>query len=64
MAVWALDQRGARIEAQLYYRVVAEAGEVELANADMTASQSWGCGVDSSTGQRPTAFFHCRLSDR
>ena len=40
--VWALEQHNARVETQLFGRVVAEVGEVELGNADVTASQSQG----------------------
>ena len=40
VAVRALEQGDARIQTQFYCRVVAEAGEVELTDADGTASQS------------------------
>ena len=42
MAVWALKQQNAGLETQLFGRVVAEVSEVELGNADVTASQSQG----------------------
>ena len=42
VSVWALKQHDARVEMQLFGRVVAEVGEVELGNADVTASQSRG----------------------
>lgn len=40
VAVRALKQDGAGVEAQLFSRVVAEVGEVKLGNVDVAASQS------------------------
>ena len=42
VSIRALKQHDARVEMQLFGRIVAEVGEVELGNADVTASQSRG----------------------